>query len=195
MSRSPQRRGSCFGSARASLSRGRLFATRPHGLHNSCNSPGRKTGVGSLSRLQGIFPTQGPNPGFPHCRRTLYQSFSQLIIIFIWAARGNSWRHQGLKTENPARAGGRQRERGSQPFLGDWLSQFLRMSDLYALFGLVGGGVGGEYTNTSLAHFYPFLLLGSIFYLAKKNNHLPVLYTHISPLITGFKKEKKKEKM
>ena len=29
--------------------------------------------MGSLSRLQGIFPTQGLNPGLPHCRRILYQ--------------------------------------------------------------------------------------------------------------------------
>ena len=29
--------------------------------------------VGSLSLLQGIFPTQGLNPGFPHCRWILYQ--------------------------------------------------------------------------------------------------------------------------
>ena len=28
---------------------------------------------GSLSLLQGIFPTQGSNPGLPHGRRTLYQ--------------------------------------------------------------------------------------------------------------------------
>ena len=27
------------------------------------NSPGQNTGVGSLSLLQGIFPTQGLNPG------------------------------------------------------------------------------------------------------------------------------------
>ena len=27
---------------------------------------------GSLSLLQGIFPTQGSNPGLPHCRRILY---------------------------------------------------------------------------------------------------------------------------
>ena len=26
----------------------------------------------SLSLLQGIFPTQGSNPGFPHCRQILY---------------------------------------------------------------------------------------------------------------------------
>ena len=45
---------------------------RPHGLR-PWNSPGQTTGVGSLSLLQGIFPTQGSNPGLPHCRRTLYQ--------------------------------------------------------------------------------------------------------------------------
>ena len=37
------------------------------------NSPDRNTGVGSLSFLQGIFPTQGLNPGVPHCRWILYQ--------------------------------------------------------------------------------------------------------------------------
>ena len=34
---------------------------------------GQNTGVGSFSLLQGIFPTQGSNPGLPHCRRILYQ--------------------------------------------------------------------------------------------------------------------------
>ena len=29
--------------------------------------------MGSLSLLQGIFPTQGWNPGLPHCRQFLYQ--------------------------------------------------------------------------------------------------------------------------
>ena len=42
---------------------------RPHGL----NSPGQSSGVGSLSLLQGIFPTQGSSPGLSHCRRILYQ--------------------------------------------------------------------------------------------------------------------------
>ena len=32
------------------------------------NSPGQNTGVGSLSLLQGLFPTQGSKPGVPHCR-------------------------------------------------------------------------------------------------------------------------------
>ena len=41
--------------------------------HSPWNSPGQNTGVGSLSLLQGIFPTQGSNPGLPRCRRILYQ--------------------------------------------------------------------------------------------------------------------------
>ena len=43
-----------------------------HGLYSPWNSPGQNTGVGSLSLLQGIFPTQGSNPGLPHCRWILY---------------------------------------------------------------------------------------------------------------------------
>ena len=46
---------------------------RPQGLFSLWNSPGQKTGVGSCSLLQGIFPTQRLNPSFPHCRRILYQ--------------------------------------------------------------------------------------------------------------------------
>ena len=41
------------------------------------NSPGRNTGVGSLSLLQGIFLTPGPNPGLPHCKHILYQPSHQ----------------------------------------------------------------------------------------------------------------------
>ena len=44
-----------------------------HGLHSQWNSLGQNTGVGSLSLLQGIFPTQGSNPGLPHCRQIVYQ--------------------------------------------------------------------------------------------------------------------------
>ena len=35
--------------------------------------PSQNSGVGSLSLLQGTFPTQGSNPGLPHCRWNLYQ--------------------------------------------------------------------------------------------------------------------------
>ena len=44
---------------------------RPHGLYSPWNPPRQNTQVGSLSLLQGIFPTQGLNPGLPHCRRIL----------------------------------------------------------------------------------------------------------------------------
>ena len=34
--------------------------------------PGKNTGIGCHYLLQGIFPTQGSNPGFLHCRQILY---------------------------------------------------------------------------------------------------------------------------
>ena len=41
-----------------------------------CRPPGSSVpmdpGVGCHALLQGIFPTQGSNPGLPHCRRILY---------------------------------------------------------------------------------------------------------------------------
>ena len=45
---------------------------RPHGLFRPWDSSGQNTGVGSLSLLQGIFSTQGLNPGLPHSRQILY---------------------------------------------------------------------------------------------------------------------------
>ena len=42
-------------------------------LYSPWNSPAKNTGVGNLSLLQGIFPTQGSNPNLLHCRRNLYQ--------------------------------------------------------------------------------------------------------------------------
>ena len=44
-----------------------------HELYSPWDSPGQNTGVGILSLLQGIFQTQGWNPGFAHCRQILYQ--------------------------------------------------------------------------------------------------------------------------
>ena len=46
---------------------------QPHGLYSPWNSPGQKTGVDSLSLLQGIFPTQELNLGLLHYRWILYQ--------------------------------------------------------------------------------------------------------------------------
>ena len=46
---------------------------QPHELYSPWNSPGHNTGVGSLSLLQGIFPTQESNQGLLHYRWILYQ--------------------------------------------------------------------------------------------------------------------------
>ena len=51
--------------------------------------------IGSLSLLQGIFPTQGSNPGLLHCRQILYQlSHQGSLRILEWVAfpfsRGSS---------------------------------------------------------------------------------------------------------
>ena len=46
---------------------------QPHGLYSPGNSLGQNTGMGGLSLLQWIFPTQGSNQGLLHCRQILYQ--------------------------------------------------------------------------------------------------------------------------
>ena len=49
------------------------YSLWPHGLYSPWNSPGQTIGMGRLSLLQGIFPTQELSPGLPHCRQILYQ--------------------------------------------------------------------------------------------------------------------------
>ena len=52
------------------------------------DSPGRNTGASYHALLQGIFPTQGSNPGLPQCRQVLYQlSHKGCPRILEWVAR------------------------------------------------------------------------------------------------------------
>ena len=48
----------------------------PHGMPTRClcprDSPGKNTGEGCHAFFQGIFPTQGSNPGLLHCWQILY---------------------------------------------------------------------------------------------------------------------------
>ena len=72
-----------------------------HGL----NSPGQNTGVSSFSHIQGIFPTQGSNPGLLYWRWIIYQlSHKGSPRIPEWVAypfsRGSS--DPGIKLESPA---------------------------------------------------------------------------------------------
>ena len=57
---------------------------RPHGLYSPWNSPGQNTGVGSLSLLQGIFPTQGSNPGLQHCRQIFTSWATREAHIYVY---------------------------------------------------------------------------------------------------------------
>ena len=60
----------------AVLSRVRLCGPQNCNLPGSSvhgDSPDKHTGVGCHFLPQGVFPTQGSNPGLPHCRRILYQ--------------------------------------------------------------------------------------------------------------------------
>ena len=60
-----------------SLSRAQPFATPTTVTYTKLFRPwdfqGKSTGVGCHFLLQGIFPTQGSNPGLSHCRQTLYR--------------------------------------------------------------------------------------------------------------------------
>ena len=64
----------------------------PHGPYGPWNFPGQNTALGSLSLLQGTFPSQGLNPGLPHYRQNLYQlshkgSPSSVVVwslIHVW---------------------------------------------------------------------------------------------------------------
>ena len=59
--------------------------------------------MGSLSLLQGIFPTQGLNPGLLHCRQILYQvSCKGSPRILEWIAYPFSSADPGIKPGSPA---------------------------------------------------------------------------------------------
>ena len=80
-------------------------SSRPHGLYSPWNSPGQNTGVGRLSLLQGIFPTQGFNPGLPNWRPILYQlSHKGSPRILEWVAYpfSRSLPNPGIKPGSPA---------------------------------------------------------------------------------------------
>ena len=46
------------------------------------NSPDKNTGMGCQSFIQGIFPTQGSNPGLWHCRQILYRLSHKQSLLF-----------------------------------------------------------------------------------------------------------------
>ena len=75
---------------------------QPHKPYRPWNSPGQNTGVGTLSLLQGIFPTQGSNPGLPHCRQILNQ-LSHKGSLSFWL--NHTWNFTGIWVCISARRG------------------------------------------------------------------------------------------
>ena len=72
--RQKERKWSCSVMSDSLPPHGQVACTR---LLHPWDFLGKSTGVGCHFLLQGIFPTQGSNPGLLHCRQTLY----------IWATR------------------------------------------------------------------------------------------------------------
>ena len=67
-----------------------------HGIN-----PGNSTGVGSHSLLREIFPTQGPNPGLPHCRQILYHLSHHRSLPEVLPALKNQLKSHILKKSSP----------------------------------------------------------------------------------------------
>ena len=77
--------------------------------------PGKNTGVGCHFLLQGIFLTQGSNPGLLHCRQTLYPLSHHKMSQSTGSPRVRQDSSQAPLVKNlPANAG----DLGSIPGLG-----------------------------------------------------------------------------
>ena len=68
----------------------------PPGASVHGDSPGQNSGVRHHALLQGVFPTQGSNPGLPHCRQIHFcLSHQGSLRIPEWIAytsfRATSW--------------------------------------------------------------------------------------------------------
>ena len=76
---------------------------QPHGSHVACQAPlsmefsRQESGVGCHSLLQGIFLTQGLNPGLLHCRQILYHLSHQgrpRTLLLCSFKKFNVFRHE-----------------------------------------------------------------------------------------------------
>ena len=83
---------------------------RPHGLEPPGSSvhgdfQGKNTGVGCHALLQGIFPTQGSNPGLPHCRCLSHQGNPRILewVAYPFSSRSSQPRN---RTDVSCTAGG-----------------------------------------------------------------------------------------
>jgi len=94
----------------------------PHGLYSPWNSPGQNTGVGSLSLLQGMFPTLGLEPA--DWRQILYQlSYKGSTRILEWVAypfpSRSSWLRKVTKIKRKERILKASREKQQVTYKGN----------------------------------------------------------------------------
>ena len=144
---------------------------QPHGLYSPWNSPGQNTGVGNLSLLQGIFPTQASNPGLPHCRRILYQ------LSYQGSPNGETNLDKGGQ-EKPLWSWDRRGGSRVQP-LKEWHSKFLSHVQLFAT-----PWTAGHQASLSFTISQSLLKLMSI-KLVMPSNHL-ILYHPFSSWPQSF---------
>ena len=86
-----------------------LMGYYPTSLLCPSNSPGKNPGVGSHSLLQGIFLSQGLNPGLPYCRQgILLQMQGTQVQFLVWRdsmchrATKPMWHHYWAHALGPA---------------------------------------------------------------------------------------------
>ena len=89
-------------------------SSRPRGLQparllHPWDFPGKSTGVGCHALLQGIFLTQGSNPGLPHHRQTLHHLSQKISSKHspkpqIFPVIDGAWCHQKPSLEINSRA-------------------------------------------------------------------------------------------
>ena len=81
---------SLWGQSESEVAPSCLTLYDPTRLPHPWKFPGKSTGVGCHFLLQGIFSTQGSNPGLLLCRQTLYHLSHQRNLCFkTWRLRGS----------------------------------------------------------------------------------------------------------
>ena len=87
----------------------RLHELQPARLLCPWDSPSKNTGTGSHSFLQGIFPTQGSNPGLLHGRHNLLSE-----------PPGKPFAHKGTEEADKSQKDRKMKARTSKVSSGDW---------------------------------------------------------------------------
>ena len=71
-----------------------LMDCSPPGSSVHADSPGKNTGMSCYALLQGIFPTQGCNPGLLHCRWILHHlshqkspDMTRMLNLTLWSPK------------------------------------------------------------------------------------------------------------